>query len=197
MYRNRVDKNRKNRHMPKCKICKQPFTKIRPLQPTCNEYNCKVAYATNVANKAIEREKKKQKKQWAEEKKVFKQKTKTQSDYLKDLQKLFNKYIRLRDKGRPCISCNATHYTVSCGHYFPSGKYKSVTFDEDNCHAQCWYNCNSKLSGNLIEYRVGLLKKIGLERLQKLEEKARQHKQWTIPELKELIQLYKIKIEQL
>jgi hypothetical protein len=97
----------------------------------------------------------------------------------------------------PCISCNATKYTVSCGHYFPSGKYKSVTFDEDNCHSQCWYNCNSKLSGNLIEYRVGLIKKIGIERLHALEQRARQHKQWTKDEIQDLIILYNKKIREL
>jgi hypothetical protein len=174
----------------KCKICKTKFTPTRALQPTCNEYECKLAYAVEHANKAIERKKK-------SETKVLKEKLKTLSDYLKELQVVFNKYICLRDKGNPCISCNATNYTVSCGHYFPSGKYKSVTFDEDNCHSQCWYNCNSKLSGNLIEYRVGLIKKIGLERLEALEQKARQHKQWSKFEIQELIIIYKQKIKEL
>jgi hypothetical protein len=174
----------------KCKVCKTKFTPTRALQPTCNEYECKLAYAVEHANKAIERKKK-------AETKVLKEKVKTLSDYLKELQVIFNKYICLRDKGKPCISCNATNYTVSCGHYFPSGKYKSVTFDEDNCHSQCWYNCNSKLSGNLIEYRVGLIKKIGLERLESLEKKARQHKQWSKSEIQELIIIYKQKIKEL
>jgi hypothetical protein len=176
--------------MPKCKICKEPFVKIRPIQPTCKNYDCMVAFAKNVAEKAITKKKNAQTK-------VLKEKIKTLSDYLKELQVVFNKYICLRDKGNPCISCNATNYTVSCGHYFPSGKYKSVTFDEDNCHSQCWYNCNSKLSGNLIEYRVGLIKKIGLERLQLLEKRARQHKQWTKHEIQELIIIYKQKIKEL
>jgi hypothetical protein len=174
----------------KCKICKEPFTPIRPLQPTCNEYECKLKYAVEHANKAIEKKKK-------AEKKVLKEKVKTLSDYMKEAQEVFNKYIRLRDKGQPCISCGAKEYTPSCGHYYPSGKYKSVTFDEDNCSVQCWWYCNSKMSGNLINYRVGLIAKIGQERFEQLEQRAKQIKQWKKHELIELIETYKLKIKEL
>jgi hypothetical protein len=181
----------------KCKICKTKFTPIRPLQPTCNEYECKLAYAVEHANKAIERKKKAEKVKWNSEKIVLKEKSKTLSDYMKETQKVFNEYIRLRDKGEPCISCGAKEYTPSCGHYFPSGKYKSVTFDEDNCSIQCWWFCNSKMSGNLIKYREGLIKKIGEERFRLLEERAKPHKKWQKHELIELTEIYKQKIKEL
>lgn len=176
--------------MPKCKTCNTKFVKTRAIQPTCSNYDCMVAYGKKVAEKA-------RNKRIQAEKKVLREKTKTLSDYLKEAQQVFNKYIRLRDKGQPCISCDAKNYTVSCGHYYPSGKYKSVTFDEDNCHAQCWWFCNSKMSGNLINYRVGLIAKIGQERFEQLEQRAKQIKQWKKHELIEIISTYKLKIKEL
>jgi hypothetical protein len=111
---------------------------------------------------------------------------------------VFNKFIRLRDKGQPCISCNAKagSYTITAGHYFPSTN-KSVTFNEDNLHGQCWYNCNSSKSGNLAEYRLGLIQRIGLERIEKLELESRKTKKWTKEELKEIMLIYKQKILEL
>ena len=64
--------------MPKCKICKEKFVKTRPIQPCCNKYECMVQYAKKVAEKAIEKRNKAQKKE-------LKEKTKTLRDYLKEL----------------------------------------------------------------------------------------------------------------
>lgn len=38
----------------------------------------------------------------------------------------------------------------------------------DNCHKQC-APCNTHLSGNLVLYRVNLINKIGLDRVEWLE----------------------------
>jgi Bacteriophage Lambda NinG protein len=43
-----------------------------------------------------------------------------------------------------------------------------LRFNEDNVHAQCKY-CNNQLSGNAANYRIGLVKRIGLERVEALE----------------------------
>lgn len=113
-------------------------------------------------------------------------------DYLKIAQQVFNRYIRLRDKDKPCISCGvkAGNYRITAGHYFPSTN-KSVTFNEDNLHGQCWFNCNSSKSGNLSEYRIGLIERIGIERVEKLEIQSRETKKYTIEELKVIIKKYK------
>lgn len=181
--------------MPKCKICRQTFVKTRGIQPTCNEYDCKVAYATNVANKAIEREKKKQKKQWAEERKVFKQKTKTQSDYLKDLQVVFNKYIRLRDKGRPCVCCNKPYdESFHASHYFSVGHFPHLRFNELNVHGGC-VECNVHKHGNTAEYSINLPKRIGADNYEYLLEQRKVKYKFTIPEIHDLIKYYKEKIK--
>ena len=95
--------------------------------------------------------------------KEIKESLKTKKDYEKELETVVNKYIRLRDKDKPCISCNkpAGSYKITAGHYYPAGSYKNIRFDLDNIHGQCWYNCNKNRHGNLIEYRKGLIERIG------------------------------------
>ncbi len=80
----------------------------------------------------------------------------------------FQKWIRIRDKDLPCISCgkfiteDGLDMKWDGGHFYKSELYTSLMFDEGNCHKQCSY-CNDHLSGNLIEYRDRLLIKIGQE----------------------------------
>ena len=70
-----------------------------------------------------------------------------------------------------------------------------MRFNEDNVHIQC-ATCNNYLSGNLIEYRKGLIKKIGVDKVEALEN-FNQSNKMTISEIKEKISLYKEKIKQL
>ncbi len=65
-------------------------------------------------------------------------------------QVVFNKYIRLRDKDKPCVSCDKPLGSkYDAGHYFSSGGHKAVTFDENNVHGQC-VTCNQHKHGNLL-----------------------------------------------
>ena len=88
---------------------------------------------------------------------------------LKDAQQAFNEYIRLRDKDQPCISCGRHHQGQNhAGHYRSVGAAPQLRFNQFNNSLQC-APCNVHLSGNLIEYRIGLVKKIGLEKVEWLE----------------------------
>ena len=171
----------------KCKYCKSVFTPINSLQKNCFEPLCVSDWINEVKEK-----------NWKRKKAKMKMDLMTLSDYVKLAQTVFNKYIRLRDKYKPCISCGAKAgtYTITAGHYFPSTN-KSVTFNEDNLHGQCWFNCNSSKSGNLAEYRIGLIERIGVERLEQLEAESRKTRKFTIDELKEIIATYKKKIKEL
>lgn len=178
----------------KCKHCKIKFEPRYFNQKYClSDEQCIKSFSESVK---IAKEKQKAK-QWQKEKKEIKEKLMTKSDYLNIAQKVFNTYIRLRDKDKPCVSCGAIKYTSSCGHYYSSGKHKNVTFNELNCHAQCWFYCNSSLSGNLIEYRKGLIERIGLEKLEYLDSIAKIEKKYEIEELKEITKEYKEKIKKL
>ena len=85
--------------------------------------------------------------------------------------KIFNAWIRNRDKGNRCISCGSG-IPEHAGHFYSAGHHNGLRFDSDNCHLQC-VRCNYFLSGNLLNYRRGLIQKIGLERLTNLDMKAK------------------------
>ena len=184
--------------MPRCLNCKEKFEKKYPNQMGKFRYcllkdDCIKAF-NNARKKHQELQRKKA---WRKEKKKLSEKLKTHKDWLKDLQKVFNTFIRLRDKNQPCISCrtNKKNIQYAAGHYYPMGNYSFLRFHEDNVHKQCNMNCNMKLSGNLIEYRKHLLKKIGKDRLQWLEDNRHNELKLSIPEIKEKIKHYKQKIK--
>ena len=83
----------------------------------------------------------------------------------------FNKYIRLRDYGEPCISCDRYFKfdEMDAGHYRSKAAAPELRYNEDNVHAQC-RECNSGFaSGNRKKYREKLILKIGIDRVEKLE----------------------------
>jgi len=169
----------------RCKKCKEKFEPIRFNHKYCLKDECIKAFVEEVkAN------------QWKTTKKRMKEDLKTLQDWLKEAQTIFNKYVRLRDQGLNCISCNKPPLKKNCGHYFSSGGHSNVRFDEDNCHLQCEH-CNTYLSGNLLNYQIGIQKRIGAQKLLELQERAHVTKKWTIEELKEIIQTYKTKVRQL
>ncbi len=121
---------------------------------------------------------------------------KTRSEWLKDLQVVFNKYIRLRDEHLPCVSCGRFHQGQwHAGHYLSVGAHPELRFNELNVWRQC-QPCNAHLSGNQINYRKELVKRIGAEEVEKLEGKHEPLK-LTIPEIQELIAKYKAKVKEL
>ena len=79
----------------------------------------------------------------------------------------FRKFIRERDKDKRCISCG-TGSPEQAGHFYSAGHYPSLEFNEDNVHGQC-VHCNYYEHANLILYRINLVKKIGIERVEQLE----------------------------
>ena len=176
--------------LTKCKICKNEFVKTRPLQPTCTRYECMVDYANQHLSKSV----KEKKKQDNKAKREFKQNDKV---FLKELaQKVFNTYIRMRDKDLACVSCGTTNdIQYHASHFKPAGGYSYLRFDENNVHKSC-SRCNSQLAGNLIPYREALIKKIGIEEVERLEQ-PNQIKTWTIEEYQEIIKKYRQKTKEL
>jgi hypothetical protein len=169
--------------MPRCKNCRNTFEPIRFNQKYCLESECVRVWV------AIEKEK-----AWKKTKAVKKAELMTVQDYIKIAQVTFNKYIRLRDKGKMCISCQKPAKKENAGHYFNANNHWNVRFDEDNCHLQCEH-CNTFLSGNLLEYQGHLINKLGTEKYNALVERARKTRKFTIEELKEIIETYKQKIK--
>ena len=103
---------------------------------------------------------------------------KPKSKWLSEAQASVNKYIRIRDQEKPCISCGVDSvrsfngYRGACGwdagHYRSRGAAGHLRFNTFNINKQC-VNCNRDKSGNVVDYRINLLKKIGVDRLDRLE----------------------------
>ncbi len=175
--------------MKKCKNCKIPFIpRFSTLEKYCWENQCKVLEAMEKVQERKDMEAKKSKQRL----KIMKSNLESVQSLTKKAQIVFNKYIRLRDAEMNCISCDKRlNGKFDAGHYFSSGGHKNVTFDEDNVHGQCVY-CNQHLHGNLLNYQIGIVRRIG-ERFFDLQTKAHHTRKFTKEELYQIIDIYKEK----
>ena len=165
-----------------CKVCKVKFIPRASTQVVCS-WKCSIAYTS--------KEKEKRDRQEYRQKK---QELKSRRDWLNDAQTAFNAYIRLRDETLPCVSCNRQHQGQwHAGHYRSVAAAPQLRFNEDNVHKQCM-PCNTHKSGNAIEYRINLVKRIGVERVEKLEN-SNDVVKWTIEDAKSIKQLYNEKLK--
>lgn len=179
--------------MKTCPSCSVPFEPRKHFNSTIKSKYCDLCTKTRQALKNLERIKKEDKKRLNDKKKELL----TLSDHLKLTQMVVNKYIRLRDKNELCISCGKKINGVEhASHYLSSGGHSNIRFHEDNIWKSC-YKCNVMLSGNPTSYRIRLIKKIGVERVEWLEDNAYIEKKWTREELKEIQEIYKAKIKNL
>ena len=144
----------------KCKVCSIPFTPVRPMQKVCSPV-CAMKHAREVVAKADRKETK-----------LKLDALQTKPQLVKKAQTAFNAYIRARDKGKTCISCDtqlgSEPNTFDAGHYRSVGSAPHMRFVEDNVHGQCKH-CNNWLGGNHVEYRKRLLERIGEHRLEQIE----------------------------
>jgi hypothetical protein len=141
----------------KCMVCTEPFKPQRLGQKVCSP-----ACAQVQGRRETEKQDRK-------ETRERRQALKTRSDWLKEAQAAFNAFIRERDRDQPCISCGRFHTgSYDAGHYRSVGAQPALRFHEDNCHKQC-VPCNQHKSGNVVEYRLGLIARIGAERVAFLE----------------------------
>ena len=106
---------------------------------------------------------------YSKAKKERKLKLKTAGDYTKEAQAAINKYVRIRDLKYPCISCGRHHQgQYHAGHYKTTGAYPELRFNLRNIHKQCSV-CNNHLSGNIMNYRINLVNKKGVDLVEWLE----------------------------
>jgi hypothetical protein len=118
------------------------------------------------------------------------------SYWVRQAQEAFNAWVRARDAGKPCISCQRQHTgKVNAGHYLSTGARPELRFEPLNVHLQC-EPCNTNLSGNAILYRVNLLKLIGEEKLAWLEG-PHEPKRYRADDLKAITATYRAKLRAL
>jgi len=168
----------------KCKHCKKDFIPFSSLQKVCS-VSCSLGHVRKEKEREFNLETKKRREQ-----------AKTKGEWTKEVQVVFNAFIRQRDFGLPCISCQRHHNGQHhAGHYKSVGSSPELRFNELNVHLQC-QPCNNHLSGNISNYRPCLIEKIGIESVEKLEG-YNPPVRYTIEDLKELKNLYKEKLKKL
>lgn len=140
----------------KCACCSELFKPTRPLQKACCHACAAIVGAAMTANK--------QRKVDAE----HKQDLKPLNYWAKRAEKACNAFIRLRDAGDPCISCqtyDAPEYHA--GHCYTVAARPDIRYNEDNIHLQCG-SCNTYKGGMVGDYKIRVAKKIGQARLDAL-----------------------------
>ena len=175
----------------KCRHCKSVFMPSRPMQVVCGGM-CGLERAR------IKRE--------AEAKKIDRIETKARKQAIETVPKLireaqveFNAFVRARDQGLPCISCGSPWSEAAnsrdAGHYRSRGSAGHLRFDEDNCHSQC-KSCNRFGAGMVIQYRAGLVARIGLSRVERIEA-ANETVKWDRDVLRQIKTIYRARLRDL
>jgi hypothetical protein len=173
----------------KCKHCRESFSPERFGQIV--HLTCAEPFAVAVREKEERKKAKIEKANDRAKREAFKR----IPELLELTQRDFNAWIRARDKaiGAFCISCSRrldwSGNAVDAGHYRSVGSASHLRFDERNCHAQCKH-CNQWKSGNVVDYRIGLIRRIGLEAVEALEASNEVHK-WTKDELRAIRDKYR------
>lgn len=172
----------------KCKVCLDEFEPRNRTQQVCS-VPCAIKYRDAKAAAKRRTETRQMRRAFNENDRSYQ---------LKKAQEAFNAFIRERDKGQPCISCGTTDPALryDAGHYRTTGAHPELRFEEDNCFRQCHYNCNINRSGNIVDYRIGLLARIGAERLEWLEGNH-EPKNYTLADIIEIKLRYRAKAKEL
>lgn len=184
--------------MRKCaaKGCQNRFAPRTTLHKFCG-WECIFKQMQHDDDQDVKRQQKEERKKDA----ITREKLKSLSDWIKDVQVIFNRFIRLRDQlaGHQCISSgrvlNWTGNETDAGHFRSRGSAPHLRFNEDNCHAQSKKD-NRYGAGNTVEYRIGLIKRIGIERVEALESDNMRRK-YTVDELRVMKINYQAKIKEL
>lgn len=170
------------------KACAKKFMPFKPLQHACS-IDCAVIVGR-------EKEIAKTVKVDRLDRKVRKAALMTKADYAKLAQTAVNAFVRARDSDLPCISCGRHHRgQYHAGHFLSVGAHPELRFEPLNIHKQC-KPCNVDLHGNVLNYEVNLIAKVGVEVVAWLRG-PHDAKHYTIDDLKNIRAEYKEKLKQL
>ena len=145
----------------KCKACRAPFFRASAWQTHCRSEECAVAALEAAREKRERAESRAHRLKLADSKPL--------SHWHALTQAAVNALVQARDRGKPCISCGATSAAQwDAGHYLSRGANPALRYELANLAVQC-VACNRFKSGNQAMFRIGLLARIGIEEVHRLE----------------------------
>ena len=165
----------------RCVICNELFIpQYTSLQKACSPLHAIQYSKLKLASNKVQLNKLRNSKVKLEDLETLKRKT----------QDVVNKYIRIRDKGKECISCgHPLDKFFDAGHIFDKKQYSMIRFDLDCLAGQC-IQCNRFKEGEYDKARLRQANRIGVERYQKLESRSkialRVPYTWTRAELRQI-----------
>jgi len=180
----------------KAKKCKNPVCGVS-FKPSFSTAQKVCSWACGLAIKDVNQEKARKSLAQIERKeiKARKEKLKSRADHMRETQVVFNEWIRLRDVALPCVSCGRHHVgQYHAGHYRTVGANPELRFEPLNVHKQC-APCNNHKSGDIVNYRIELVKRIGTNKVDWLEG-PHEPKRYTIEELKTIKAEYRAKTKE-
>jgi len=182
-----MKQTKKKPKLKKCKVCPTEFLQYNSLVVWCSP-QCGLELAKIRKQQKYVKETKRLISEW---------RGNNRSYQMRKAQDRCNKYIRLRDKDLPCISCGTTKdVQFAAGHWKSIGSHPELRFHFFNINLQCNRKCNLGKSGNAAEYRLGLIKKIGLVNVEWLEG-PHQPQKLTLDDIKDINLWYKDQISEL
>lgn len=194
----------------KCKVCNEWFVPAYAnVRWCCPEHGAMYAIELRTKEKVKAEAKRIKAKHEAEKegrkrRHAKRESFKTKAQWDKEAQAAFNRYIRIRDEGKECVSCGSpligkgnylTGSAIDASHYRSRGAASHLKFNVFNVHSACT-RCNRQLSGNAVEYRIRLIERIGLERVERLES-DNEPRRFDIPYLQRIKSIFTRKARQL
>lgn len=170
--------------------CRQWFrpssTLDRACSPACEQAirDAKVEKDTARAMAHVNRQRREREKAERAEHRARKARLKSVGALASEAANAVQVWVRIRDEGRPCISCGAA-YPTEAGHLIHAGtKYRAspLRFDERNINLQC-HRCNRHESGAEHGYRLGLVARYGQARLDEIDALKRAVDRGEVPPL--------------
>lgn len=180
----------------RCTNCKCYFPSDTMIVVTAGKFHskeCLYAYGMTKTDNLIKSAKKEKKKINArQDRDYYDNDIKTRKKAAKDACHL---WIKIRDKGFLCICCNKPIGGYgNAGHYHESGNNSRIRYDEDNIHYQRIY-CNMYKGGDSDDYRGNLIKKIGIDRVLRLDSLKGGAMKRTCEDYKDIEKYFKQKIK--
>jgi len=175
--------------LKKCVICGKEYEPRASFQKVCS-MKCAIDHPKESAKKKKSQSIRREKKEFYAKDKKFQMALAV---------KACNEYIRARDRGIPCISCDKPDdgsHQRHASHYRP-GTNSALKFHEFNVNASC-QQCNTEKSGNLTAYRPKLIDKIGVDAVEWLEgDSCHRGYKYTLEDVIEIKEYYREKLKSL
>lgn len=173
------------------KTCRASFVPTRSFQNWCSP-DCAIV----LAKAKKEKERKAIDQLERREIRARKQKLKSRGDHMREAQAAFNAWIRERDAALPCVSCGRHHDgQYHAGHYRTTAAAPELRFEPLNVHKQC-APCNNHKSGDIVNYRIELVKRIGAQAVEWIEG-PHEPRKYTIEDLQAIKAKYRAKNREL